>query len=149
MYITVAYTTIWRWKSSFKLFYIEYRVYGYIVGAGTVLYLAGSLRYRRINQLCFNAPYLQCKSTLYTVFRCILQLLTRQYNVEKSSFKLLYIEYRVYGYIVGACTVPYMAGSLRYRRINQLRFNVFDVYYSCLNGNITLKKLLQTLVYWI
>ena len=98
--------------------YIEYRVYGYILGAGTVLYLAGSLRYPRIKQLFFNAPSLQCKSTLYTVFRCILQLLTRQYNVEKSSFKLLYIEYRVYGYIVGACTVPYMAGSLTYRRIN-------------------------------
>ena len=107
--------------------YIEYRVYGYILGAGTVLYLAGSLRYRRIKQLCFNAPSLQCKSTLYTVFRCILQLLTRQYNVEKSSFKLLYIEYRVYGYIVGACTVPYMAGSLTYRRINTRSYRASNI----------------------
>merc|ERR1711946_86401 len=69
-------------------------------------------------RIVFNAPSLLCKRTLYTVFRCILQLLTRQYNVEKGSFKLLYIKYRVYGYIVGACTVPYMAGSLTYRRIN-------------------------------
>ena len=117
-----------------------------------MLYLAGSLKYRRIKQLCFNAPYLQCKSTLYTVFRCILQLLTRQYNVEKSSFKLLYIEYRVYGYILIAGRVLNLAGSLRYCRIKELFLmhllcyvrehciQFFDVYYSCLHGNITLKK---------
>ena len=46
--IKVAYTTILRCKSSLKLFYIEHRVDGNILGAGTVLYMAGSLRYRRI-----------------------------------------------------------------------------------------------------
>ena len=34
-----------------KLFYIEQRVHGYILGAGTVLYMAGLLRYIRINNI--------------------------------------------------------------------------------------------------
>ena len=57
--------------------------------------MAGSLRYRRIKHFSFNAPSLQCKSTVYTVFLCTLQWLTRQYNVEKAASNscILNIEY--------------------------------------------------------
>ena len=54
----------------FKLLYIEQRVNGYILGAGTVLYMTGSLRYRGIEYLCVNAHSVQCKRTLYTVSQC-------------------------------------------------------------------------------
>ena len=51
-----------------KLFHIEHRVHGYFLGAGTVLYIAGSLRYLRIKHPSINAHSLQFKRTLYALF---------------------------------------------------------------------------------
>ena len=48
-----------------KLLYIEHRVYGYILVARRVLYMAGSLRYRGIKHPWFNAHSVQCKNTPY------------------------------------------------------------------------------------
>ena len=59
-----------RWKSSLKLLYIEYSVHGYILGAGTVLYMAGSLRYRRMQHFCYNLHSVQFKRRLYRVSPC-------------------------------------------------------------------------------
>ena len=53
-----------------KLFFVEPRVYGYILVAGNVLYEAGSLRYHRIKHLCFNLDFEKCKRTLYSVSPC-------------------------------------------------------------------------------
>ena len=118
----VTYPTISHWKSRFKPLCNEYRVQGYILGAGTVLYMAGSLWYRRIKQLCFNAHSLECKAHCIQfshVKSCCIQL----YIAFKRSFKLKCIEYREHGYILAAGKVLYMAGSLWYRRINYLYFN--------------------------
>merc|ERR1711946_38440 len=57
--------------------------------------------------------------TLYALFPCKKNWLTVQYHGEKTSLKLLYIEHIVYGYILVASRVLYMAGSLRYRWIRQ------------------------------
>ena len=47
--------------------------------------------------------------------------------VYKSSLKHLYIEHRVYGYILAASRGFYMAGSLRYRRIRHQCINAHSV----------------------
>ena len=69
-------------------------MHGYILGVDAVLYMAGSLRYRRIDT-CLNANSLECKSTLYTVSLCKIQLLTLIYRVEKAVLNtcILNIEY--------------------------------------------------------
>ena len=59
-----------------KLFYIEHRVHGYFLGAGTVLYIAGSLRYHRKKRPSINAPSLHFIRTLYALFQCKIHLLT-------------------------------------------------------------------------
>ena len=51
-----------------KLLYIEHIVLGYILGAGAVLYMGGSLLYLRIKHPSFNAHSLQCKRILYALF---------------------------------------------------------------------------------
>ena len=88
-----------------KLFYIEHRESGNILGAYTVLNLAGSLRYCQIQQFCYNAHFVQQMRTLYPVFPCKLQGLILQYRV--FGLKLWHIKHTVYGYIFGACTAPY------------------------------------------
>ena len=84
---TVANTTISRWKRILKVMNIEHRVHGYILGEGTVLNMAGSLRYRWIKQLSYNSHFVQCMRTFYTVYLCNLQWLIRQYRVEKAVWK--------------------------------------------------------------
>ena len=66
-----------------KLFYIEHRVHGYYLGAGTVLYIAGTLGYLRIKHPSIKAHSLQFKRTLYALFPCKIHLLTAYKNVEK------------------------------------------------------------------
>ena len=76
----------------------------------------------------------------------------------------MYVEHGVYGYILVARRVLYMAGSLRYRGIKHPWFNAHSlqckntpyahcthfshVKYTCLQYNIMVKKHLETLVYW-
>ena len=109
-----------RWKTCLKLFYIELRVYGYFLSAGTVLYIAGSLRYLLIKHPSFNAHSLQCKRKLYALFPC--KIIRR-----KTCLELFYIEHRVYGYFLSACTVLYIAGSLRYLRWKHPSFNAHSL----------------------
>ena len=105
-----------RWKTCLKLFYIEYRVHGYFLCESTVLYIAGSLRYLRINNS------LHCKRTLYALFPC-------KKIRWKTWLKLYYIEHRVHGYFLGAGTVLYIAGSLRYLRIKHPSFDAHFVHW--------------------
>jgi len=109
-----------RWKTCLKLFYIEHTVYGYFLGAGTVLNIAGSLRYLRLKHPSFNAHSLQFKRTLYALFPW--KIIRR-----KLCMKLFYIEHRVHGYFSGADTVLYIAGSLRYLRIKHPSFNAHSL----------------------
>ena len=59
-----------RWKTGLKLIYIEYRVHGYFLVAGTILYIPRSLRYLRIKHPSFKAHSLLCKRKLYALFPC-------------------------------------------------------------------------------
>merc|ERR1711946_74851 len=102
-----------------KLLYIEQGVYGYILVARRVLYMAGSLRYRWLKHPLFNAHSLQCRNTPYahcTHFSHV-KYVVLQYNVvlKKQLETLVYIEHGVYGYIMVARRVHYMAVSLRNR----------------------------------
>ena len=104
----MAYTSIIPWNRSLKIFCIEvpcvyysglqlnilllkslkileHRMHGYIMVAGTVLYMAGSLRFNRIKHLCFNARSAQCKRRLYTISPCEIQWITLQYRVQKAA----------------------------------------------------------------
>ena len=59
---------------------------GYILDVGTVLYMAGSLWFRRIKQSCFNAQSLQRKRTLYALFPCKIMFLIVEYSVDNASW---------------------------------------------------------------
>ena len=121
-----------------KLFYVEHRVHGYFLGAGTVLYIAGSLRYLRIKHPSFNAHSLQSKTTLYAIFPCkIIRL--------KTCLKLFYIEHTVHGHYLGEGTVLYIAGSLGYIRKKHPSFNAQSLQckptlYACFPIKINLLK---------
>jgi len=113
-----------------KLLYVEHGVYGYILVAFIVLYMAGSLRYRWIKHPLFNArsvqwrntPYAHCTHFSLVIYACL------QYNVVfNSSLKLLYIENRVPGCIFAAGRMLYIAVSLRYHRIKHPLFNAHSV----------------------
>ena len=142
-------------------------MYGFILVVRIMLYMAGSLRYRRINHPWFKAHSVQCKNTTYAHYMHIslVKYICFQYNIMvKSSLKLINIERWVYGYIFIAHRVLYMAGSLRYRRIKQPWFNAYSVQckytpyahcihfsivkYTCFQYNIMVKKQLETLEYW-
>ena len=71
-------------KKTLKFLYIQRRVHYFILGAGTMLYMAGSLLYRRIMNLCFNVHSLQCKRTLYALLLCIIHLHIVLSTVEKE-----------------------------------------------------------------
>ena len=58
-----------RLKTSMKLFYNEHMVHDYFLGIGTVLYIAGSLRYLRIKHQSFNAHSLQCNAHCTHLFQ--------------------------------------------------------------------------------
>ena len=150
----------WTWQH-------EHGVYGYILVALRVLYMAGLLRYRRINHPWFKVLSVQCKNTTYAHYMDIslVKYICFQYNIMvKSSLKLINIERWVYGYILIAHRVLYMAGSLRYHRIKHLWFNAYSVQckntpyahcmhfssvkYTCLEYNKRVKKQLETLEYW-
>jgi len=109
-----------RWKTCLKLFYIEHRVHGYFLDAGTVLYIAESLRYLRIKHPSFNAHSLQCKTTLYIFF-------SRKIKHLKTYLKLFYIEHIVHGYFLGAGTELYILGSLGYLRIKHPSLNAHSL----------------------
>ena len=47
--------------------------------------MAGSLRYRGIKILCFNAQSVQCKRQLYNIPACKIQWFTLQYRSEKAT----------------------------------------------------------------
>ena len=79
-----------RLKPSMKLFYIEHRVHGYFLGAGTVLYIAGSLRYLRIKQPSINAHSLQFKRTLYALFPCKIKFSTAYKKRFTYSYSALH-----------------------------------------------------------
>ena len=103
-----------------KLFYIEHRVHGYFLGAGTVLYIAGSQRYLQIKHPSLNAHSLQSKTTLYAIFPCkIIRI--------KTCLKLFSIEHRVNGYYLGEGTVLNIAGSLGYLRKKHPSFNAHSL----------------------
>ena len=60
-------------------------MHGYIFGSVTVLYMAGSLRYRWIKHPCFNAHSLGRKRTLYALLAYKIHLLTINHNVENDA----------------------------------------------------------------
>ena len=80
----MAYTTISRLKSSLKFLNIGHTVHCYIFGAGLMLYIAGSLRYRRVKEFCNNEHFVQCMCKLCTTSPCKLQWLKLQYPVQKA-----------------------------------------------------------------
>ena len=135
-----------RWKTCLKLFYIEHTVYGYFLGAGTVLNIAGSLRYLRLKHPSFNAHSLQCKRTMYALFPC-------KIIRWKTCLKHYYIEHRLYGNFLSAGTVLYIEGSLRYLRIKHTSFNAHSLQfkrtlYALFPWKIIRRKLCMKLLYW-
>jgi len=52
-----------------KLLYFEHRAHGYIMVEGSVLYMEGSLRYRRTKYLCFNLRVVMWK--IYLCFNAL------------------------------------------------------------------------------
>ena len=151
-----------------KLLYVEHGEQGYILVARRVLYMAGSLPYRGIKHPWFNVHSVQCKKAPYAQcvhFFCVKHTWLKSTIIcWKTSLKLLCVEHGVYGYILVALRVLYMAGSLRYLGKKHPLSNAHSVQwsdtpyehcthfshveYACFQYNVVLKKQFETLVYW-
>ena len=122
-------------KTSLKLSYIEHRVYGYILVARRVLYMAGSLRYRRIKHSWFNAHSVQCKNTPYA--HCMPFFLVKYtclQNFVAFTLPRICVESRVFYPTISQrsciCTALYLLPNsslalyFRYTRVLSCFFNI-------------------------